>query len=369
MPLMRQASWVKFAAIASALWVAFAVPQAAASTSAVMEVHQLLEQGKTQDAAQRIQSHLKTNAGDVQMRFMQGVVAAELQKYDQAIQIFTALTKEYPGLPEPYNNLAVLYAARGEDRKAAQVLEQAIGTNPSYATAHENLGDLYARMASDAYTKALQLDSNRKAITPKLSLIKQIFPSASAPGVVAASSAAPVPTLQPVAPAEPVLPPPTLAPSAPVIATTPTAVTPSVAETPKTAPAPAAEKTAASKAEPEIDAEQQRAVQAIEKAVQSWAKAWAQQDMNGYYAAYSSRFDPQGGTLANWKKERKERIVGRPTITVQVRDLKVSVRGDRASASFVQYYASGTYKATTFKTLRMQRENSAWRIIREETGR
>jgi len=61
-------------------------------------------------------------------------------------------------MPEPYNNLAVLYAAEGQERKAAEALEQAIRTNPSYTTAHENLGDLYARMASEAYAKALQLD-------------------------------------------------------------------------------------------------------------------------------------------------------------------------------------------------------------------
>ncbi|MGC4441925.1 hypothetical protein ABXW85_23975, partial [Streptococcus suis] len=68
----------------------------------------------------------------------------------------------------PYNNLAVLYAAEGKERKASEILELAIRTNPSYATAHENLGDLYARMASEAYSKALQLDSRRQAIQPKL---------------------------------------------------------------------------------------------------------------------------------------------------------------------------------------------------------
>ncbi|MEG0315981.1 MAG: tetratricopeptide repeat protein, partial [Comamonas sp.] len=162
-----------------------------ASQTAAAEVNQLLERGKVNEAAQRVQSHLKKNSNDVQMRFLQGVIAAEQQKFDQAIQIFTALTQEYPGLPEPYNNLAVLYAAKGEERKATQVLEQAIRTNPSYATAHENLGDLYARMASDAYAKALQLDNNRKAIQPKLALIKQIFPGQGAPVVIAAATATP----------------------------------------------------------------------------------------------------------------------------------------------------------------------------------
>lgn len=92
--------------------------------------------------------------------------------------------------------------------------------------------------------------------------------------------------------------------------------------------------------------------------------------MSAYYAAYSHRFDPQDQTLAAWKTERKNRIVDKPAITVQVRDLKVDLRGDTATASFRQHYASGAYKATTRKTLRLQHEGGEkWRIIREETGR
>ena len=101
----------------------------------------------------------------------------------------------------------------------------------------------------------------------------------------------------------------------------------------------------------------------------AWAKAWATQDMNSYYAAYSSNFRPSNGaSLATWKAERKDRIVGKPTITVEVRDLKMDINGDKATAQFRQYYASGAYKATTRKTLHMQREGAHWRIVREETG-
>ena len=43
-------------------------------------------------------------------RFAQGVIATEQKKSPEAIQIFNALIKDFPNLPEPYNNLAVLYA-------------------------------------------------------------------------------------------------------------------------------------------------------------------------------------------------------------------------------------------------------------------
>lgn len=339
-----------------------------AQPSATEEVTKLIEQGKLSEAAQRAQSHLKQNNNDVQMRFLQGVIATEQRKYDQAIQIFSALTQDYPSLPEPYNNLAVLYAVKGEERKAAQVLEQAIRTNPSYATAHENLGDLYARMASDAYAKALQLDDSRQAIQPKLSLIKQIFP---APAHAGATSNAPrpvakaaVPAPAPTAAAKPVeaLPAPPVA----AAATTPPAMQPVPVAQHKPAAVP--QPIEAPKSTPQAD-ENKRAVAAVEKAVMGWAQAWEQQNMPAYYAAYSKQFEPQDTTLATWKIERKERIVGKPAITLEVRGLKITLKGERATANFRQYYASGSYKATTRKTLSLQREGDKWQIVREETGR
>ncbi|MDH1430174.1 tetratricopeptide repeat protein [Comamonas aquatica] len=382
-PMLQPGRWIRPVTAASLMCVmAAAAPLAQAATAPAAEVQQLVDQGKINDAAQRVQTLLKQSPQDVQLRFLQGVIAAEQQKYDQAIQVFTALTRDHPQLPEPYNNLAVLHAAKGEDRKAAQVLEQAIRTNPSYATAHENLGDLYARMAGDAYAKALQLDNNRKPAPPKLSLIKQIFPtSGTGTGAAVVEPKAPAPTPAPAAPAVAAASAPAVAPAvAPAAAPAPaparvaqaTPASPAPAATPPAPAAPAAavvdkaDKTEKAKEGPSAH---QQAVDAVEKAVLAWAKAWEQQNINAYYAAYSPRFDPQGGTLAAWKQERKDRIVGRDAITVAVRNLKVTLDGDKAAASFQQYYASGSYKATTRKTLRMQREGNQWRIVREETGR
>jgi tetratricopeptide (TPR) repeat protein len=89
--------------------------------------------------------------------------------------VFTALTEDYPELPEPYNNLAVLYASQGNYEKAKSALELAIHTHPSYATAHENLGDIYAQLASRAYDRALQLDKTNTAAQTKLAMVKELF--------------------------------------------------------------------------------------------------------------------------------------------------------------------------------------------------
>lgn len=339
-----------------------------AAPSAVQEVSQLLDQGKVKEAAQRTQALLKKTPGDVQLRFLQGVIASEQKNYTQAIETFVSLTRDHPGMPEPYNNLAVLYAAKGDERKATQALEQAIRTNPSYATAHQNLGDLYARMANEAYAKALQLDSNRAPAPPKLSLIKQLHTGQPVAWTM--------PTAQPVhapaaAPAASVTPTSTVAPAVsvptPVVASAPTpAAAPREPEPAAAAPVAAKE---VSKPAPQPEPAKHETQRKIEQAINHWAHAWASQNINAYYAAYSPRFKPSGGeTLAQWKADRKERIVGKTTITVSVRDLKISTQGDQATASFRQYYAAGSYKATTRKTLRLQREGAQWLIVREETG-
>ena len=121
------------------------------------------------------------------MRFNKGLILTEQKKTADAIQIFSSLSEEYPDLPEPYNNLAVLYASQGQYEKAREALEAAIRTHPSYSTAHENLGDIYAKMASQAYGKAFQLDKGNAAAQTKLSLIKDLF--ANRPRISTASTA------------------------------------------------------------------------------------------------------------------------------------------------------------------------------------
>ena len=108
------------------------------------------------------------------MRFLKGVVQSEAGRTADAIATFTLLTQEYPELPEPYNNLAVLYASRSEFDKARESLEAAVRANPNYATAHENLGDVYARLAATSYAKAQQLDPRNTSVAPKLALVRQL---------------------------------------------------------------------------------------------------------------------------------------------------------------------------------------------------
>jgi len=113
-----------------------------------------------------------------------------MNRTDEAIAVYTKLTEDYPEFPEPYNNLAVLYASQKQYERARMALEMAIQAHPSYATAYENLGDLYAKLASQAYGKAVQLGGASKSAQAKLLLARDLLTVPSRSPVKPADAAA-----------------------------------------------------------------------------------------------------------------------------------------------------------------------------------
>ena len=327
------------------------------------EITQLLKTGKAAEALTKADQRLAESPRDPQLRFLRGVAQADSGKQNDAIVTFTKLTEEYPELPEPYNNLAVLYANQNQLDKSRAALEMAIRTNPSYATAHENLGDIYAKLASQAYSKALQLDgSNANSVRPKLALIRNLFtadtrgtarPVATAPAPAATPSPAPAAVVAAAKPAAPA------ASAAPAPAPAPVATPAPEAAVPVAAPTPAPVKPAP------VDT----AVQDVTAAVQNWAAAWAAKDMKAYLASYGKEFDPPGRqTRAAWEKERESRIVGKSSISVKLSDLDVTVQGHKATARFHQAYSADTLNVSSRKTLDLVQHQGRWLIVRESTG-
>lgn len=153
------------------------------------DVNQLLRQGKAAEALAKADAYIAGKPRDPQMRFLRGVILTEQGKTADATTAFVQLTQDFPELPEPYNNLAALYAQQSKFDLARDALENAIRLNPNYATAHENLGDVYARLAAQSYAKAQQLASTNASAAPKLALIRQIF--TGTPATVSALPAAP----------------------------------------------------------------------------------------------------------------------------------------------------------------------------------
>ena len=317
------------------------------------DVNQLLRSGKYAEAQSKADQYLQSKPRDPQMRFIKGVIQSESGKPFDAISTFTKLTEDFPELPEPYNNLAVLYASQNQLDKARTALEMAIRTNPSYSTAHENLGDVYAKLASQAYAKALQLDGNNTAVQPKLALIKELFApngKGQRPTTAAAPVApAPAPEAKPVVTAA--------APAAPNSAAPTAAPAPAPAVAPAPAPAPVAS------ANP--------AVKDIENAVRNWATAWSSKDMSGYLGAYAREFEtPNSMSRKAWEEERRQRILGKAHISVKLSGVSVSVdpKGNQATVRFRQDYVANSLTASSRKTLEMLKSGDHWLILKERTG-
>jgi len=145
------------------------------------DVNQLISARQFPQALASADRYLAARPRDPQMRFLKGVIQSETGQTAQAMETFAQLNRDYPELPEPYNNLAVLYAGQGQFDKAREALEMALRLNPRYATAHENLGDVHARLASQSYSRALQLNPANPALPPKLALANQLLASTAAP--------------------------------------------------------------------------------------------------------------------------------------------------------------------------------------------
>ena len=328
-----KSSLAKFVALVT---IALSFVSSTTFADELKDISILADNGQQAAALDRINNYMVANPKDAQAMFMKGIIQAESGKREDAIKTFTELTEKYPNLPEPYNNLAVLYADAGQYDKAKKALETAIKTHPSYATAHENLGDIYARMASEAYDKALQLDNGNSRAQSKLSMIKDLFGTGNK--------------------------------------TTLAAKTPDSSKVAKsdTKPIRAADKKveAAKAAEPVTNAGTNAGAneeQNITDAVNNWAKAWSSKDLDKYFASYADSFKPaKGESRKAWEATRKDRVSKPASISVDIANQKVNLDGaDNAKVSFKQTYSAGGKPIRTNKTLMLKKTNGAWLIEQE----
>ncbi len=311
----------------------------------VQDAAKLLKAGQHPQALEKVNKVLASKPRDPQVRFIKGLVFAEQGNTKEAIDIFLKLTQDFPQLPEPFNNLAVLYATQGEYDKARGALEQSIRTPPSYATAYENLGDVYAKLASQAYDKALQIDSGNAGAKNKLALVRELVGTPAKPIVVAAAPSPSSPIASPSPSGE-------AKPSAPA----------------KPEPKPVAEAKPSAEAKPA--AKPAPAGGDVLEAVNAWARAWSTKDVDGYLAFYAKDFKTPGGEArADWEKARRQRVTAPKSIAVAVNSPKVSAAGeDKASVTFRQSYKSDALSTTSTKTLVMVKAGGRWQIQQEKVG-
>lgn len=352
------------------------------------EASQLLKSGQHAEALKQVNRHLSAKPKDAQGRFLKGIILTGMNKQKEAIEVFQKLSEDYPDLPEPYNNLAVIYAQQKQYEKAKQALESAIRTHPAYATAHENLGDIYSRLASQAYGKALQIDSSNASAQTKLAMINDLVggekvgaegakvgAGKTADGKPAAPVApAKTPAATPVTPPTPVViasaePKPAAAPAARPVESKPVEVKPAPAPAaapvaaPVTVPAPAP----TPKPEPAKAAD---ASSEITAAVDAWLAAWSKKDVSTYLAHYARDFQvPDGQSRKEWETDRSQRV-GKPgKIEVSRDKLNIKTEGsDKAVVRFRQGYKSATFNSSSGKTLVLIKRDGKWLIQQERVG-
>ncbi len=322
--------------------------------------------GNYEQALNDLNKHLDRNPGDAEARFSKGLTLTMLSRDDAAIAVFSDLVRDFPELPEPYNNLAVLYARAGRYEEARDALEAALVAHPSYATAHENLGDIYAALANAAYNRAIVLDKNNTDIEAKQTLVAQITGMQKVTPPVQVATKRPAASA-PKATAPPVRPRPTQAPTvasqtrAPVV-NQPVADINDVPETFSTTPIlpGSASVAAASK----LSAADENAVLAR---LESWRATWSAQDVDAYLANYSPNFAPATGVARSvWESQRRTRVVRPRSIAIQALSPRVGqTGGNRAWVEFVQIYESNTYSDQVRKRLEMEKVGGQWLIVKE----
>ncbi len=330
----------------------FCFPSVFAQTS-YGDIQLLINEGQHKEALKLTEEQLSRNASDIKLQFMKGLILTRLDRYADAENVFIQLTKENPDLPEPFNNLAVVYAAQGKYTEASEALKSAINTHPTYATAHENLGDIYAKMASRAYNQALELDTSNNTAREKLSLVNELMsaPVEPEPEKIVVATVAPEPKTK----AKPAMQEPEII----TIPAKPELKQPEVQKKPELA--------AVKKVDVEKEQAQNRSV--VESAAKKWAKAWSAQDVDTYLASYAREFvPPKRLSRSAWEKERRVRLRKPSFIKITLSALKINLHGkDYAEIRFTQSYQSDTYGDKVKKEILMRKVKDKWLITQERT--
>ncbi|QWD95444.1 tetratricopeptide repeat protein [Polynucleobacter sp. MG-Unter2-18] len=155
------------------------------------DIEKLVKAKKYPEAIDSINKQLQKTPGNVQLRYVKARIQIETRQWVEAKKTLVEITQQFPELPEPYNNLAALAANQGNWIEARDYLELALKLRPSYTVASANLGEVYIRLAAQAYDNAAK-DAvlNQRQYTNRAKALMEILKPAKK-GVVSAAPAIP----------------------------------------------------------------------------------------------------------------------------------------------------------------------------------
>ncbi len=139
-----------------------------------LAIERLFRAGQTSQALEHIERMVGSEPNDAGARFLQATVLTELGRATDAMAVLERMTQDFPALPEPFNNLAVLHAGLGRLDSSRELLEKALRNDPDYRTAHQNLGDILVRLALRAYEAAAGNERGDDVLQRKLKLTREL---------------------------------------------------------------------------------------------------------------------------------------------------------------------------------------------------
>jgi hypothetical protein len=104
---------------------------------------------------------------------------------------------------------------------------------------------------------------------------------------------------------------------------------------------------------------------AVHKALEGWARAWSQQNVDAYLAYYEAEFAPEGMERNAWEAERRNRLSRPAWIKVALEGVVMEVVEEAVVVTLRQRYASPGYKDMTLKRLTLALRDGNWMITSE----
>jgi hypothetical protein len=233
------------------------------------------------------------------------------KKFQQAETYFEELKTQYPTQITYLNNLAVVQMALGKTEDALTNLKAAMVSDKYFSVTQKNISDIYAYMASQAYSKALEKQQNIPL--PNLASISDIKIVLVAKEVTAEE-----------------------------------------------------ESSTTELSQEETD---KQLKELIEAKASVWVQSWMKGDSKAYISNYSKSFKPADNlTYQDWLAQRRYRLRHSKQVEVSYNQLNVFFNLDKTTAvmEFVQNYKAGTYQDKVRKQLYWQLEDDSWLISREQ---
>lgn len=184
-----------------------------------------------------------------------------------------------------------------------------IRIQPDYVIAHDNLGDVYAKLAVKSYQKTVQLDQSKADAQSKLDIIQTGFSQGRKPAVHPGPVKSIAASTQTVNPKDEIM-----------------------------------------------------------ESINAWAAAWAAKDVDQYIAAYTDDFHPAGESHEAWKAVRRNRVERLRFIRIAPNNLSVNLTDQtHATVQFDQNYQSNLLSVISHKKLSLVLKNGKW-LIQQETS-